>query len=114
MTILGDPNPVDPYPVRNANGFKIPIFITPLSYFLWSPFLGASVGRVVGDGISLIHTNETLSNWDYEVLAGKSFRPLDAINLITVVVGLVLYIDMETLALSDIPPEYVFDFGVEV
>jgi len=78
LTVLGNPNPIDQYPVRNA--------------------YGASVGRVIGDGISLIHANQSYINWDQEIRA----------------VGLMLYIDMEILSSSNIPSDYVFDFGVEV
>ena len=51
LTVLGDPNPIDPYPVRNTNG--------------------ASVGQVVGDGIALVHSNQSFINWEEEVRTGQ-------------------------------------------
>ena len=50
LTVLGDPNPIDAYPVRNTKG--------------------ASVGRVVGDGMSLLHNNESFIDWEDEVESG--------------------------------------------
>jgi hypothetical protein len=50
LTVLGDPNPIDQYPVRNTKG--------------------ASVGRVVGDGMSLLHNNESFIDWEGEVESG--------------------------------------------
>jgi hypothetical protein len=50
LTVLGDPNPIDPYPVRNA--------------------LGASVGQIAGDGFSFSFVNVSYISFATEVQRG--------------------------------------------